>query len=498
MNHRTLTEQLVEIERRCDVNALRHHGLRVWPVMRLAIWQCIGGPASQFLRLPGPDIKSTRFILSPRSQAALTARPAQIGPAGQEQAGPGPDFLLFSASGYYTDRCNGLAYNRHVDPLLDLFGETWNMVPLELAEGQRAPALPRKYPGLTINYTTQCREVPVSKAGVITGFDSFRHTTQAVLGEEVSEARFLEELITLRAWRALYTQILQALQPRCVGIVCYYHVQAMGLAWACRSLGIPCVDLQHGKQGKYHGMYTHWTCMPPEGYELMPDHFWMWGEESRQNLTAGLPEDRTAPVVFTAGNPWLTLWLDGPGCEPPPEALHRLEARCAGRHPVLVSLQPLAEPLPPALLQVMLQSSPSWLWLLRLHPRNASEAGPLAAWLAEKGVRNVEVTLANEMPLYSLLKRSVHHVTGFSSVAYEALQFGLSSTLFHPTALDLYPTYLECGHFRYADRAETILHSVARGIVEPKRQEHNPYILHGQERMRQCLASLRSGKPPCC
>ncbi|MCA1986751.1 MAG: hypothetical protein LDL27_09795 [Desulfovibrio sp.] len=490
MNHRLLTEHLVELEHRCDPAALRHHGLQVWPVARLAIWNCINGSAAQFLRLPEAALCSVRHVLTPHGAATLAAA------AEQAQAGREVDMLLFSAAGYYTDQCEGLAYNRHVDPLLDLFGDRWRMVPLELVEGRQPPQSgqppqqARKHPGLVLEYAVQRRPMPGAQAGKIAGFEALAPAVQALLGEAVDHARILQDITTLRAWRALYTQVLQALQPRCVGIVCYYHLQAMGLAWACRSLGIPCVELQHGKQGKYHGMYTHWTRMPADGYEVLPDHFWLWGEESRQNMVATLAPDRRAPVVFTAGSPWLTLWLDGPGCDPSPEMQQRLDARCAGRHPVLVSLQPLEEPVPPALFQAIRQSPPSWLWLLRLHPRNVAEAGSLAAWFAELGFRNVEVALANEAPLYSLLTRSRHHVTGFSSVAYEALQFGLSSTVFHPTTRDMYADYLASGHFRYADSTQAMLHSVAQGIAEPPRQEAQPYILHGQDRLRACLERL--------
>ena len=46
----------------------------------------------------------------------------------------------------------------------------------------------------------------------------------------------------------------------------YYNLVNMALIWACRDLGITTVDIQHGLQGKYHVMYSHWTRIPrPSG-----------------------------------------------------------------------------------------------------------------------------------------------------------------------------------------------------------------------------------------
>ena len=51
----------------------------------------------------------------------------------------------------------------------------------------------------------------------------------------------------------------------------------MALSLACSRLKINLVDYQHGSQNDFHPMYSNWNSVPKEGYEIIPDYFWMWG-----------------------------------------------------------------------------------------------------------------------------------------------------------------------------------------------------------------------------
>jgi hypothetical protein len=93
------------------------------------------------------------------------------------------------------------------------------------------------------------------------------------------------------------------------------------------------------------------------------------------------------------------------------------------------------------------------------------------------------------MPLYALLRHADHHVTGWSSVAYEALSFGVPTTLIHPTARQLYPDYIAHGHFRYAAEGEALCRSIETA-ERPATEEENPYIVSDLGFVRASLDAL--------
>ena len=68
----------------------------------------------------------------------------------------------------------------------------------------------------------------------------------------------------------------------------------MALSWACYDLKIPSVDIQHGQQGKYHGMYHYWTKIPKFGYHIMPSFFGLGVINGVVKLTNPLLISRTS------------------------------------------------------------------------------------------------------------------------------------------------------------------------------------------------------------
>lgn len=473
MDYKSALEAIVNIEREVDVNAIQIHSTQVWPLIRMSLWYQMMNQEENHIHLDGKE-HSYRYTPTSQTLSAITQR-AQAGST---------DLILFSSSAYYTDKAGDAFYNRHVDPFSDLFGKIFSIQNMELNDAKSHVTHPRKHPSLILSFTEERKEI-LNRKTSIPEFAALREAILNLVGFDMDIRLVMENLRRLRAYRAFFSQILTQLNPRAVGIICYYHLPAMGLTWACRTRGVPCLEIQHGKQGKYHGMYTHWTVSPPEGYELVPTHFWTWGEESRENIAKWLPPKCDTPRVEVLGSPWLSLWLEGPGCEPARGTLDRLTARITDRQVILFSMQPLKEnPLPPFLLEAIRHSPSSWLWFMRLHPRDVDQVDRWADFFFKNSMENVEWHLANELPLFTLLKNSRHHVTCFSSVAFEALSFGRSTTIIHPSGKLLYDKYLHNGYFRYADNAQNIIRSVNVGIIEPHIQENSPYITHDKEKMK--------------
>jgi len=165
---------------------------------------------------------------------------------------------------------------------------------------------------------------------------------------------------------------------------------------------------------------------------------------------------------------------------------------------VLVSLQPLDEPLPGLLREAIARAPRDWLWLVRAHPHQRPGLARLRQRLSPLGEERVEIEEASRRPLFALLAASDHHVTCWSSVVYEALAFDVPSTVIDPAARALYARELAEGSFRAADDAPALLASIARS--EPPARAPRAYIEHdracAERALRSLLEPARRGPAP--
>ena len=74
----------------------------------------------------------------------------------------------------------------------------------------------------------------------------------------------------------------------------------------------------------------------------------------------------------------------------------------------------------------------------------------------------IEENASREMPLYFLLKHVSLHLTGYSTVAFEAALFGVPTIFFHKTALDGFKGLLDKKLFFYADNYDDMFNSMER------------------------------------
>jgi hypothetical protein len=55
-------------------------------------------------------------------------------------------------------------------------------------------------------------------------------------------------------------------------------------------------------------MYANWSKLPSEGYELMPDYFWVWDENNKVNIVETMPDTSPYPKPIVGGNLWGSYW----------------------------------------------------------------------------------------------------------------------------------------------------------------------------------------------
>jgi hypothetical protein len=274
---------------------------------------------------------------------------------------------------------------------------------------------------------------------------------------------------------------LGRIKPRAVLLGCFYNDLNMALSSACRALGIPCVDVQHGRQGPHHYMYSHWQAPPQEGYALLPSHFWTWGESSRATIAAWT-DHTSGHSAFVGGNPWVAFKKESTTrAKPLPQAL--LDAAAKAKRVALISLWPIPEFFTDALAQAMCREKET-LWLVRPHQAMADDLPAIKAKLKSFGVHHGFVEAVATADLFALFRIADVHITYGSTVAYEALAFGLPTIVVHEVGAEAMADHIRAGHFIYADDATSLLDAIHHGKFVPEPPEKafiqaNPAVIRG-------------------
>lgn len=161
MDHRGAIEKLTAIEAACDVNAARYRGLRVWPLVRLALWSELLNPGCGALKGPQGPFRVVRLLPPKDFSAALQ-------PLDRE-----PDVLLHSRWENYQHLPAWGAYDRIMDPFVDLLGHRFSFLKLAVRQGG-GPEESLRHPALGL--VPEERPFTVTPGGIyaVEGYDELR------------------------------------------------------------------------------------------------------------------------------------------------------------------------------------------------------------------------------------------------------------------------------------------------------------------------------------
>jgi len=461
-NLKHYTKLLSKIEKECDTNKLTYKNLKIWPFIRLKLWAQLSHPELQFIHKKEQPLMDYKYKL-PVSDANLLSHLKEN------------DITFFSTPAVNFENIADKYYNPFVDPIIELFGKSCNFLKLEMYSTLPQEKKIRFFPS-TIIKCIPTKQIETKED--VLNFRNFSETVFKITNIQVEKSfcQFFGHKLELL--HEYFFNVLSLIRPKAVLLVCYYDLTSMSLIHACKTLSIPTADIQHGICGINHGMYTHWTKIPENGYDLLPDYFWCWGNVFKTSIEKWQPEGCKHHRPIVGGNLRFYKWLDknDPIID---DGMDNFYKQLLQKNKViLVSLQDIME-LPAFVFQTVAKTaSYDWFWLFRMHPvyRNGKTENQLRDIFQKYQLSNCEFYYATQCPLYALLKRVHHHITSYSAVFYEALVFNVPTTIIDNVGKELFQNELKKGLLGYAETIETLIASIQQESNYLKDMNSSDYI----------------------
>lgn len=293
-----------------------------------------------------------------------------------------------------------------------------------------------------------------------------------------SPSKVLTDAYRVRMLTKFFQRRLAIVKPRIACIVSYYSLEGMSFVWACKKMGIPVVDLQHGVQGPLHPAYSQWAINQQyrSSIPLVPDFFWVWSPSEAtaiEDWTNG-----TDHQCYVGGNPWVDLWKT-PNDEPVAIKQLRKKAetvanRAHGKFIVLVTLQyglAYSEQLEPLRGLLEFASDTCKFWI-RLHPMMMDRLQEIKQYLNNPFV---EIDEVSDLPLPVLLTHCDAHITHSSSTVIEASDYNVPSIITSRFGAELFKEHLNAGLAIEANADPIHIHSALKNLqqLEKNTQKDN-------------------------
>lgn len=246
-----------------------------------------------------------------------------------------------------------------------------------------------------------------------------------------------------------YEGLFKKAMPSICFFVCYYNNYGMAFNLACRRLGIPSVDIQHGFQGELHPAYGKWNRVPVTGYELLPSYFWVWSKKEEEAILKWASDVSNWHKPVIGGNLWLEFWRKGQDDVVTlyDHKVHSIKKENPGSINVLITLQIRLSTydILKEVIDVIRRTQNDWFWWIRLPSTMLNERKRIRKLLNSNGVRRFDLDHATEFPLYSLLRNVDVHVTYGSSTVLEAEAFSVPSVIISDYSDELFADQIQSG-----------------------------------------------------
>lgn len=281
--------------------------------------------------------------------------------------------------------------------------------------------------------------------------------------------KLIKELFLLLEYKKYFLKILKRKMPKAVFIVCFYSSYGFALIQACKELGIPIIDIQHGVQGESHYAYGAWKNIPDKKNILLPDFFYVWDEKNAEWISRWKNKYIS---TYVGGNDFSSLWEDSKN-EKVVSFINYLKKRydlnCYSK--VILYTVGGGDNPDEEITKAILKSPSDWFWFIRLHPKRLDLNSYVKANLVKCNC-SYAVDDVTSFPIYPLFLVSDVHVTERSSSVLEALSFGVKSIVTSEESKVLYSNEIENRDVYFYNKCDNIvkrIHYINKKKVSKKR-----------------------------
>jgi hypothetical protein len=437
MNQKNFLNKIKKIENKININKLRYANFNYWPFVRLKILNKYNkvtnvkkGPKRSILFLLLMFINSSiKYIKQPLKKEAV-------------------DVLFFTRSSENQDIIDGKLFNKYSDSFIHYYSSFYNIKVIENYDFKMLPNIERFNKKIThIFFLIVLLKIKFFiKKFFIKKKISFVQLNNEIYKNFNFRIDIENELFWIDYLANFYEKILKQYKPKIVFLVCFYRTDGMALSLACSRLKINLVDYQHGSQNDFHPMYSNWNSVPKEGYEIIPDYFWMWG-----NIFANKIKIWSSMVnkhnTFVGGNLWFSFIKSNYFPYVMSQNKTNLFFNDNKKITILFTLQG-DDYFPDFLLNFLNTYKNKYNFIFRDHPRL-----PLSDKLKDnlKLISKSSFDEISNLDLYMLLKNIDIHMTAFSTVAFEAQSLNKPTIFYHNNAINGFSNLIGRNGFYFAD-----------------------------------------------
>jgi len=271
-----------------------------------------------------------------------------------------------------------------------------------------------------------------------------------------------------------FQKYLKRLRPKIVFMAPYNGYAGRALCHACSKMSITTVDVQHGIQGRFHHAYSY-RKVPRVGFNVLPNIYLTWSDTESSSLNKSF-EKVSNSYAITIGNMMLNKFIYN--SEMNTYYRGKLESafpKKEGVRYILITLQ--WGYAFPSIFQNLIKTSPkNYFYLIRLHPSSTpQEKKQIMNTLASVGLNNYDTHYSNTYPVYSLLNYVFLHITKYSSVVLEAIQFNVKSIIIDSIGKDLFANEIKEGKVYWCNNKNKIINRI-RSLEQTKvRKKEVPF-----------------------
>jgi len=444
-----INQTIKEIEQHFDVNLLTYRGVEIWPLIRFAQM----GKSHHFNRTPKTGLSFELKKLWQLWKVRLKDR------ANNTSLNQVYDYGIYSDTLDRRIVIENKYFSRIADAVQHYVSTKQKALNLEMTH-EFIPTN-RYYPSYYIYEKVFFRLLKSKLKQALFGahngeiaqikaFKQFLDDRQLVI--DFDEASLKSQVNKILDFKKIFVKILKKTNIKQYFIIAYYNNIKLGLILACKELGIPTIDIQHGRQGNNHLAYNSWYRVPPKGYTLLPDTFWVWSELDKKHLKSWFNPQQHRAVI--GGNPWIAFYLKNAKQIDP--VIDDIQLTKNQQKFILLTIASLEDFVDHWIVKAIRDMQHEYLFGIRIHPAMRYQLDDLKLFFNQKGILHVELTQSNELSIFSLLKRCDIHLTFFSTTAIEASYFQKPSAVIHELGKTCYEPEITEGILQYLANKEDL------------------------------------------